>query len=471
MQKVRVVRRIIPYFIIVALGFVTIAFPIGSGDEFWNYSFARNLAKGMLPYRDFNIVQTPLAAYFPALLMKLFGTRFIILRVAGSILFAAIFCCLFHVCEMIKSDPLNSFLHTILGMTLTFWIYLYNYNHLMLLILLLIYTLTLKEKKTWEHVAIGLLSGIAILVKQNTGLAVMVVNFIICLIRFVRKQDRKTYFIRSMVSIIPGTLFFIYLVISGTLGDFWDYAVYGVTTFKHQYSLIDLLRRNVLVGGFALVFFGCVICVVIKCWKDHENEKARELLLYALAGFSVVYPLCDGAHIVAALIPMIPLFYFYEGKGLRGYVKTAVATVIISSCFFSIFLKTPLGADVQPCTLHNFEGLYIYPKYEEIMKRSIAYVTEKEREGHVIRMADELAIVVDIPRDRYLKNWDMLLVGNIGRNGVEDLLDEEGNLWYMVRQDETELGEQNYFELIHYIKANYRKVDEVMEFEVYEKTN
>lgn len=471
MQNGRVIRRIIPYFIIMALGFVTLAFPIGSGDEFWNYSFARNLAKGMLPYRDFNIVQTPLAAYFPALLMKLFGTRFIVFRLAGFILFTAIFCCIFHLCEIIKSNPFDSFLHTILGMTLTFGIYQYNYNHLMILILLLIYVFTLKGKKTWDHVAIGLLSGTAILVKQNTGLAVMLVNFIICLIHFLRKQDRKVYVIRSLVSSIPGTLFFIYLVISGTLGDFWDYAVYGVTTFKHQYSLIDLLRYNVLAGGFTLVFFGCVICVVIKCGKDHENKKIKEVLLFALAGFSVVYPLCDRAHIVAALIPMIPLFYFYEGKGLRGYVKTAVATVIISSCFFSIFLKTPLGAEVQPCSLHNFEGLYVYPEHEEIMKRIIAYVTEKEREGHVIRMADELAIVVDIPLDRYLKNWDMLLAGNIGRNGVEDLLNEEGNLWYMVRQDEAELGVQNYFELIHYIKGNYRKVDEVMGFEVYEKTD
>ena len=29
-------------------------------DEIWNFNFARVIANGMLPYRDFNIIQGPL---------------------------------------------------------------------------------------------------------------------------------------------------------------------------------------------------------------------------------------------------------------------------------------------------------------------------------------------------------------------------------------------------------------------------
>ena len=29
-------------------------------DEIWNFNFARNIANGLMPYRAFNIVKTPL---------------------------------------------------------------------------------------------------------------------------------------------------------------------------------------------------------------------------------------------------------------------------------------------------------------------------------------------------------------------------------------------------------------------------
>ncbi len=476
MQKMPInkLKTIMPYTLIILLGLVVYFMPVSSGDEFWNYNFARNMSKGLLPYRDFNMVQTPLSACIPALLMKVFGAKFMILRVAGSFLFIATFACLYYICETIKSDPLDSLLRVMTGATLLIWVFVYNYNHLMILILLLIYIFSLKEKKLRDHAFIGLLSGIAILVKQNTGLAIMAVNFFICLYLYFCKKERKPALIRFLFSLIPGTLFFIYLVISKTLDDFWEYAVFGVTTFSHRHTLIDLLQEGVLgilVGGFAIFFLGYVVYLGIRCWRDHGNEKGRELFLYALAGMAVIYPLCDGIHLLAAFVPMIPVAKYYAGNGLRGYAWTAIATVIICSCFFTVYLKIPLGAETQRCTIRGFEGLYMRKEYEAILKEIADYVTEKEKEGHQIRFADEFSVAVSVAKDRYQKNWDMLLVGNIGRNGVEDLLDEEGSIWYVVRQDEEELGEQNYFELIHYIKENYRKVDEVMEFEVYEKTD
>ena len=35
---------------------------LASLDELWNYNFARQIGMGMLPYRDYNMVQTPLYA-------------------------------------------------------------------------------------------------------------------------------------------------------------------------------------------------------------------------------------------------------------------------------------------------------------------------------------------------------------------------------------------------------------------------
>ena len=33
--------------------------PIGNVDELWNFTFGNNIAMGLVPYRDFNLLQTP----------------------------------------------------------------------------------------------------------------------------------------------------------------------------------------------------------------------------------------------------------------------------------------------------------------------------------------------------------------------------------------------------------------------------
>lgn len=32
-------------------------------DEIWNFNFARNIANGLIPYNDFNMLQTPLLSF------------------------------------------------------------------------------------------------------------------------------------------------------------------------------------------------------------------------------------------------------------------------------------------------------------------------------------------------------------------------------------------------------------------------
>ena len=32
-------------------------------DEIWNFNFARNIANGLIPYKDFNMLQTPLLPF------------------------------------------------------------------------------------------------------------------------------------------------------------------------------------------------------------------------------------------------------------------------------------------------------------------------------------------------------------------------------------------------------------------------
>ena len=97
------------------------------------------------------------------------------------------------------------------------------------------------------------------------------------------------------------------------------------------------------------------------------------------------------------------------------------------------------------------------------------YIEEKKEQGYMVRVADDSAIAYKIPLDDYEKNWDMLLVGNVGTNTVEDLLKSSEECVYLVNKNTENLGGQNHFEIIEFIKSNYVKVDEVMVFDVYKK--
>ena len=63
---------------------------VGNMDEIWNYTFANNIANGLLPYRDFNMLQTPLSAIIPGLVMKVTGSHLLITRIMGAALHAGI---------------------------------------------------------------------------------------------------------------------------------------------------------------------------------------------------------------------------------------------------------------------------------------------------------------------------------------------------------------------------------------------
>ncbi len=51
-------------------------------DEMWVYNFARCMLNGLLPYKDFSIIITPLFSMVSAIFLKIFGDEMVVLRIA-----------------------------------------------------------------------------------------------------------------------------------------------------------------------------------------------------------------------------------------------------------------------------------------------------------------------------------------------------------------------------------------------------
>lgn len=81
----------LPYVFIALFCLEIFLTPFGSGDELWNYNFAKNIAEGLKPYADISVIQTPLSACISGAFFKIFGRGMLTYRVVGYLLMASIF--------------------------------------------------------------------------------------------------------------------------------------------------------------------------------------------------------------------------------------------------------------------------------------------------------------------------------------------------------------------------------------------
>lgn len=60
---------------------------INNYDELWNFCYANNIAKGLLPYKEFNMITTPLYPFLNSIILKIFYQKLYIFRITYITLF------------------------------------------------------------------------------------------------------------------------------------------------------------------------------------------------------------------------------------------------------------------------------------------------------------------------------------------------------------------------------------------------
>ena len=78
-----------------------------------------------------------------------------------------------------------------------------------------------------------------------------------------------------------------------------------------------------------------------------------------------------------------------------------------------------------------------------------------------------------IPIDKYNKDYDMFLKGNIGKDGeqgqIEKIEQSNENCLYLIRKKEYNNNWQTPTKVLEHIRNSLEKVDEIEIFDVYEK--
>lgn len=477
-------------------------------DEVWNYNTANAFAMGLIPYKQVSMITTPLLPMINSIFLKIVFNGIMTYRVVMGIVFALIVLFIYLIIRELSSKGLLSYICAFFIGTLLINKFLLDYNYLFLLIVLMIAFLEVRDLKKNENfnfnhnLCVGFLTGLAFLTKQTIGLLLIIVVIFEVFI-YMKKTgfDLKiTKFIKligvrifgMMVSI---TIFLIYLGVNGAFNDFVNYAIKGVKEFSNSIPYYRLLNSTdykiaIISRLFIIVYGSLFITFILECVK---NKKMKDELIniYILAICSIpviaiIYPISDDFHLIVAsvfvLIVVAYLLIFLLNE-IDKFVKIDAfyKKLLLIGLLFIIILISFKNAIIERnfnikenvlVPFKHYEGIYV-PKY---LSNRISDVTDKVRlysnSGRESIIIDAEASIYDIVLNRYKKNYDMLLIGNIGENGVEKIINEiknSHNVYYFVKNPQYALNWQLPEDIVDYIRNNLKYHETVSVFDVYYK--
>lgn len=477
-SKKELLIKVFPYTILLFCCLNIFFHPLMNADEIWNYSFANNIFQGKLPYRDFNIIQTPLSSYIAVPFLFIFGNNMFSMRIAHYLMFFLILLLFYKICMLFCNCMPVALITSVFIFILNSSMVIYNYNYVNLLIVLFFVYKEVKLKKSDNRnysikdlIILGLTAGITITVKQTTGLFMILANILISIFDW-KSQNYKLSkaIIRVSVSFIPTIFFILYLLVLNIMGDFLEYAVFGVKNFTHKISFVQFLSTSIGHFCVGIFFIFILLLAILKCIFD--KSKIEIVFTYLVVIFSnlvVAYPLCDPSHFYIVFVIELPLLFFLFNFKPSKRLKFIIMIPLIM--FFSVVGFNINNASLKESYIYSdlkhFEHIPISCGIERNIKGIENFIRDKEKQGKQVYIVDVIASTIMIPMDKYNKDFDMMLVGNIGLKTTDVLIDKLKSSLVLITKNEEGLNMQDNYELIHYIKQNYKCEERVGNFEVY----
>ena len=370
-------KKVLVFLLFLAAFLIASSFIVLAVDEVYSYGTSYNVANGLLPYRDFNIIIGPIYCILFSPLIKIFGNYFILFKLEHCIFYALIFVLIYE-----KLGLKSIFL---------FFIFcardpLFGYNSFVLCLFLVLLILQNSKLKS-KNIYIGIMVGLIIMSKQNIGLCLLIIYL------FINRHNIKECF-SVFISISPVIL---YLILTNTLKGYINFCYLGVTSFFDNFYI------NAGAIIVYLVFFLPFLYMIF------TRKKKDPEILYLVAFQSIIVPIFDSSHILAGIIPIA--FYILlknDNYIIDYYVKT------FTTIFFILFLITSLK-DSKIMTGNNFL------KYQRVNKYVPDYLNEYSKyidkhNDYRIFLFMENSYIIKLYRNETLDFYDMIDKGNVGKD-------------------------------------------------------
>lgn len=469
--------------------------PISDLDEIWNYNFARNLANGLVPYKDFNIVTTPLLPMICGMILNIFGNQLIVMRYLAVILMCLIFFFTYKIlCELLPKNI--ALLLMVVFVSLYRNVMCIDYNYSVLFIALILLYIELKNKKDdiFEYsfrynFAIGLIAGIAVLFKQSVGGAVAIACIGYKIFEIRKKEDIKIFIkialTRFLGVLIPMICFVIYLLLNNALNDFINYAVLGIKTFSNRQQYTELLKKDNISVLVVLAPIALILMFLMLFTKKVKEEICM-IFAYSISMFIVVFPICDEVHfLIGTIIIFIGLAYIIYEYSFKFYSKDLKREYKLFVYGLITFISILFLLIISYKSMEKFKNSYVLINKEETLNHFIGipeniglkkrieeiddYILEQNGKGKKVYILDAEAALYYIPLDMYNKDYDLFTKGNFGADGEDGLIErikKEDNAIYLLKK--YGLNWQNPDKVREYVLDNLNQTGDISFFMIYE---
>lgn len=409
-------------------------------DTMWNYSFSHAIRIGEIPYKDFNIISTPLFSFIMSIGLFIYDDMIVFL-LEHTILIVLLF-------SLFIKEHGNKGWIMLPMLTLPFFSQLngtYNFFAFLLVIIIL-----MLEKRNKSDYIIGLLLGLLIITKQTIGLSVLLFSLI-------GTFNIRRIIKRFSIAMIPCLLLFIYLLITNSFNQFIDLCFLGMFDFgtKNQYIILPVVIMVIL----ALIF------ILFNIIRNPKNK----YLYYALACVSFTIPIFDYTH--SFLFLSVLVFIFIDKIKLDGKYIRNVSFIFVFLIAFLYLLIVP--NKFNNITLLNQKNLnyFIITKEE---KESIIEILDKYKKYDNAYIIDDASIIFDLAANKKITYYDVLLKGNYGYKGTNKMINKvknTHNTYYFVNMHRKVNTSSDQFDtdIVDYIIKNSKKVDEIQSFNIYYK--
>jgi len=126
----------------------------------------------------------------------------------------------------------------------------------------------------------------------------------------------------------------------------------------------------------------------------------------------------------------------------------------------------------------NFTNILKYKniEIEDYLQKRInqidEFILEQEKQGKKVYVLDAEAAIYMIPINKYNKDYDMFLKGNIGKDGeegqIEKIKQKDENTIYLIKRKGLNLNWQTPLKVIEYIRENLKLTGEISIYEIYQ---
>ena len=498
MKKTKLRNGLLYILMLITILSIIILKPINNLDEIWNYNFARNIANGLVPYKDFNMLQMPLLPIICGVILKIFLNELIVMRIIAAFMCAGILYFSYKILNKLNVKKEVSVICVFfLGWLLKDYFCIdYNFATLFVTLIIINIEISLYQKNAnffylnlKTSLLIGVLAGLTLGFKQTSGLLICIATLGNKLL-FVRNKNNfkiflKDFLFRLIGILIPVILILLYLFATNSIQDFINYTIKGITSFSNSLSYKYLIKLNTI-GILSVLVPISIIYYWIKTIIMEKNKEQYILLVYGLGIFVIAFPISDNIHFLIGTEPFIILiqseiynllYTLYKRFLSNTKIKFLVyflmcfasSIVILGSIIFSVFnLIHYYNQKKLLSELSHYKYIPIDTRLEEQINRIDKYILNEKKD---IKILDATSAIYMIPINKYNKNYDMLLKGNLGENGEKNIKEEIKNsryIKYLVLQDRFNKNWQTPLDVIEYVKTNKNKIGEIEIFDIYE---